>query len=79
MASGEDPERREPEPAGPRAGFLRTLKAVLWSFLGVRRRRGYEEDTSRLNPVYVILAGLFATAVFVVVLILVVRTVVAHA
>lgn len=79
MATGDDPGRREPEAAEPRAGFLRTLSAVLWSFLGVRRRRGYEEDASRLNPVYVILAGLLATAVFVVVLVLVVRTVVANA
>nr|WP_232502193.1 DUF2970 domain-containing protein [Azoarcus olearius] len=49
----------------PRAGFFATLRAVLWSFLGVRKRRGYEEDARALNPVAVIVAGILAGAVFV--------------
>jgi len=56
--------------------FFQTIRAVLWSFLGIRRSRGYEEDAARLNPVYVILAGLIAAGLFVAILILVVRMVV---
>ena len=65
-------------PAGTerKAGFLPTMRAVLWSFLGVRKRAGYEQDAAQLNPVYVIIAGIVAAAVFVLVLLLVVRTVV---
>lgn len=56
--------------------FFQTLSAVLWSFFGVRRNRGYEEDAARLNPVHVIIAGLLAAVLFVVVLMVIVRLVV---
>ncbi|HET8744532.1 MAG TPA: DUF2970 domain-containing protein, partial [Ramlibacter sp.] len=36
----------------------RTAKAVLWGFLGVRRKSGYEEDLGKLNPIHVIAVGL---------------------
>lgn len=58
------------------AGFLQTMRAVLWSFFGVRKRSGYEQDAQQLNPVHVIVAGLIAAALFVLALILVVRFVV---
>ena len=60
------------EPA--RAGFGATIAAVLWSFFGVRRKSDHE--AARLNPVAVIVAGVLAAALFVVVLLLVVRSVV---
>ena len=58
------------------AGFGAAMKAVLWSFFGVRKRRDQESDMARLNPVHVIVAGLLATALFVLVLILIVNHVV---
>jgi hypothetical protein len=62
---------------GPRhAGFGQTVRAVLWSFLGVRRRADYESDATRLNPVYVIIAGVAAAALLVVTLLLIARAVV---
>jgi hypothetical protein len=68
----------QPPSAGPvrQAGFIRTMRAVLWSFFGVRRRQGYEQDAAELNPLHVIIAGVIAAAVFVLVLLLVVRAVV---
>ena len=65
----------EPGTTG-RAGFGATMVAVLWSFFGVRRRRDLERDATRLNPVAVVVAALLATAAFVGVLLLVVRSVV---
>ncbi|MGH8332966.1 MAG: DUF2970 domain-containing protein [Pseudomonas sp.] len=53
--------------------FLQTLKAVAWGFFGVRKGSGYREDVAKLNPVHVIVAGLLAAAVFVVVLVTIVR------
>ncbi|MGZ8981391.1 MAG: DUF2970 domain-containing protein [Burkholderiaceae bacterium] len=63
-----DEHRRE-------ASFLDTVRAVLWSFFGVRRKSDYERDAARLNPVHVIIAGLIAAALFVFTLILIVRAV----
>lgn len=57
--------------------FLQTLKAVLWGMFGVRRGSGYQEDSSKLNPVHLIVAGLLAGVVFVLVLIAIVRWAVA--
>ncbi|SIT18488.1 DUF2970 domain-containing protein [Achromobacter sp. MFA1 R4] len=53
--------------------FLQTMKAVAWGFFGVRKGSGYREDIARLNPVHVIVAGLLAAAIFVTVLVLIVR------
>lgn len=59
-----------------RAGFGQTIRAVLWSFFGVRRKAGYEKDAAQLNPVAVIIAGVMAAALFVALLIVVVNLVV---
>lgn len=39
-----------------KASFGATLKAVFWSFFGVRKRSDYEKDAEQLNPVHVIIA-----------------------
>jgi len=48
-----------------KGSFLQTLKAVAWSFFGVRKASGYEEDVAKINPVHVIIAGVLAALVFV--------------
>jgi hypothetical protein len=68
---------RAQQPARRPASFLGTMRAVFWSFFGVRKRRDYESDAAQLNPVHVILAGVIGAAVFVAVLILIVKMVVA--
>jgi Protein of unknown function (DUF2970) len=55
---------------------LQTLRAVAWSFFGVRRGADYERDVQRLNPVHVVIAGVLGAAVFVGVLVLLVQWVV---
>lgn len=60
-----------------KATFLATMKAVLWSFLGIRKKQGYEQDAAQLNPLHVIIAGLIAALLFVISLIAVVNYVVA--
>jgi len=64
------------KPAMPRASFLGTIKAVLWAFFGVRKRGEYEKDVAQLNPVHVILTGLFCAVVLVVLLVVLVNFVV---
>lgn len=59
--------------------FLQTLKAVAWGFFGVRKGKGYSEDIDKLNPVHLIIAGIIATIVFVVGLVMIARLFIAHA
>lgn len=44
---------------------LRTVRAVLWSFLGIRKRSGLEEDMQRLNPLHVVVVALVAVVLLV--------------
>jgi hypothetical protein len=68
---------KEPEVTRRKASFAATMKAVFWSFFGVRKRRDYEQDAAQLNPVHVIIAGLIGAALFIAILIIIVRMVVA--
>lgn len=45
--------------------FLATLAAVAWSFVGLRRKKDFDEDIGALNPIYVIIGGLLGTAIFI--------------
>jgi Protein of unknown function (DUF2970) len=66
----------ETQKPAPKSSFFRLLKAVFWSFFGVRRRSDLESDAAQLNPLHLVLAGLIGAALFIVVLLLVVRAVV---
>lgn len=60
--------------AGQRkASFGATMKAVFWSFFGIRKKSDYEQDAASLNPVHVIIAGLIGAALFIGVLVVLVR------
>ena len=43
----------------------RTIKAVSWSFVGLRSRGEYEKDVEQLNPVHIVVAALVGILVFV--------------
>ena len=63
----------EPDQRPRKASFGASMKAVFWSFFGVRKRRDYEDDAVNLNPVHVIVAALLGLAIFIGVLLLLVR------
>ncbi|WOB07408.1 DUF2970 domain-containing protein [Piscinibacter gummiphilus] len=56
-----------------KGSFGQTLRAVGWSFFGVRKSAEHEKDMAQLNPVHVIIAGVIAALVFIVALVLIVR------
>lgn len=62
-----------------KASFGATMKAVFWSCFGVRKRKDYESDAARLNPVHVIIAGILGAVIFVAVLVSIVKLVVRSA
>jgi hypothetical protein len=64
-------------PATARKGSLRrTVLAVVWSFLGIRRRADYAKDVAQLNPIHVVVTGVIGAALFVAALVLLVRWIV---
>ena len=59
-----------------KGSFGQTMKAVAWSFFGIRKSAEYEKDVNQLNPVHVIVAGVIGAALFVVALVLLVHWVI---
>ncbi|HYC42625.1 MAG TPA: DUF2970 domain-containing protein [Noviherbaspirillum sp.] len=59
-----------------KASFGATMKAVFWSFFGIRKKSDYEKDAQQLNPVHVIIAGLIGALIFIATLLLIVKSVV---
>jgi len=59
-----------------KGSFLQTLRAVGWSFFGVRKSSEYEKDVGKLNPVHVVIAGVAGAILFIVVLLLLVNWVI---
>lgn len=60
-----------------KASFAATAKAVFWSFLGIRKKSDYEQDAAHLNPLHVIIAGVIGALIFIAILIVIVKSVVA--
>lgn len=59
-----------------KTSFLRTVRAIAWSFFGVRRNSAYQEDLASLNPFHVIITGIAGAVLLVVALIVLVNWVV---
>jgi len=59
--------------AAGKASPLQVMRAVLWSFIGIRKGSGYADDVAKIRPVQAIVAGLIAAALFVGGLVLLVR------
>ena len=56
-----------------KGSFLQTMRAVAWSFFGVRKSSEYEKDVSQLNPLHVVIAAVVAAAVFIGILVALVK------
>jgi hypothetical protein len=70
MTDGQTPKAASP---------LQVAKAVLWSFLGIRRRAEHESDATQLKPAQVVVAGLIGAAILVLSLVLLVKFIVGRA
>jgi hypothetical protein len=57
--------------------LMRSIKAVAWSFLGIRKSSEFQEDIDKITPLHVLGVGLVAVFLFVISLIVLVNLVVA--
>lgn len=66
------------QPVAPpkKLSLMRTVKAVAWSFVGLRGQGAFEEDVKKLNPLHIVAVGLVGIFLFVAVLVLLVNWVV---
>ncbi len=61
-----------------KSSFLQSMVAVMWAFLGVRKKSGLQEDVASLSFVHIIIAGVVGAIIFMGVLLLIVKVVVSH-
>lgn len=59
-----------------KGSFGQTLRAVAWSFFGVRKGVDHQRDVEKLNPVHVVVAGIVAALLFIAALVLLVNWVI---
>ena len=57
--------------------LLRTVKAVAWSFIGIRKNSEYQQDLQKVNPFHIVVVALVGVALFIGALVLLVNWVVA--
>ena len=60
-----------------KTSLMRSVVAVAWSFLGIRKSSEFQEDIDKITPLHVLGVGLVAGLLFVIGLIVVVNLVVA--
>ena len=58
--------------------FLISMRAVLWGFLGVRKRSGQDADMASVTFVHIVLAGILSAIIFMTILLLIVKAVVSN-
>ena len=72
-----DPKAPAPAAAVSRKGsWLRTVRAVAWAFIGLRKGSEYRKDLESINPLHIIAIALLGFVLLVLLLIAVVNWVV---
>jgi Protein of unknown function (DUF2970) len=61
-----------------KSSFMQSMKAVMWGFLGVRKKAGLQEDVASLSFVHIIIAGIVGALIFMAILLLIVKAVLSH-
>lgn len=59
-----------------KGSLLRTVRAVAWSLIGLRKGSEYQQDLQKINPLHIVVVGLLAIFLLVLSLIAVVNWVV---
>ena len=73
MDQGKQTAQKVQKTAGRKASFGATMKAVFWSFFGIRKRSDYEHDAANLNPLHLVVAALIGVLLFIGVLVMLVK------
>jgi amino acid transporter len=60
-----------------KSSLWRSIVAVAWSFLGIRKSSEFQEDVANISPLHIVGVGLVAGLLFVIGLIVIVNLVVA--
>lgn len=54
------------KPHARKGSLVRTVRAVAWSLIGLRKGSEYQQDVEELNPLHIIVVGLVAVFLLVI-------------
>ena len=60
------PAEQAMKPHERKGSLLRTVRAVAWSLIGLRKGSEYQQDVEKLNPLHIIVVGLIAVFLLVI-------------
>lgn len=60
------------------ASSFQVIKAVLWSMIGVRGQKGYENDIAKIKPKQIIVAGIIGALLFIAMVLTLVNLAISH-
>jgi amino acid transporter len=64
------------QPVRKKGSLWRSIVAVSWSFLGIRKSSEFQEDIAKITPLHVLGVGLVAGLLFVIGLMVIVNLIV---
>jgi hypothetical protein len=74
-----EPTTTNQQPPQEKASIFQIVRAVLWSMLGVRQQKGYEDDTAKITLKQAVIAGIIGGVIFVCSMLTVVNLVINYA
>lgn len=66
MNAPEEQQATEQRPHERKGSLPRTVRAVAWSLIGLRKGSEYQQDVEKINPLHIIGVGLAAVFLLVV-------------
>jgi hypothetical protein len=48
-----------------KASIFQVIRMVLWTMIGIRAQKGYQEDIAKIKPKQAIIAGVIGAIIFV--------------
>ena len=70
------PAEHTVKPHERKGSLLRTVRAVAWSLIGLRKGSEYQQDVEKLNPLHIVAVGIAGAILFVLALVALVNWVV---
>ncbi len=70
------PPAARPERGARRMSLGSTAKTIAWSFFGIRKRVDHDQETPKINPIHIVVAGFVGVFLLVAGLIILVNLVV---
>lgn len=61
-----------------KSSFLKSMVAVMWAFLGVRKKSDLQNDVASLSFFHIVIAGIVGALIFMSILLLIVKLVLSH-